>query len=55
MNGLNCFLEARTIWDMPRGHRPQGVEHGHGHSLGALELTFQQKTCFVEVLFKQNL
>ena len=42
MNGLSWFPEARTIWAMPRGHRPLGVEHGHGHSLGALELIFQQ-------------
>ena len=42
MNGFSWFPEARTIWAMPRGHRPQGVEHGHGHSLRTLELIFQQ-------------
>ena len=49
MNGLSWFPETRTIWAMPRGHRPQGVEHGHGHSLGALRLIFLAK------LLKQDL
>ena len=35
MNGLSWFLKARTIWAMPRGHRPQGLGRDHGHPLEA--------------------
>ena len=42
MNGLSWFPETRTIWAMPRGPGPQGVEHGHEHTLEALGLIFQQ-------------
>ena len=42
MNGMSWFPETRTIWAMPRGHRPQGVGHGHGHTLGALGFIFRK-------------
>ena len=47
MNGLSWFPEAKTIWAMLRGHRPQGEEHGQGHSLKALGLIFQYTQYFL--------
>ena len=49
MNGLSWFLKARTIWAMPRGHRPQGLGRDHGHPLEApgigVSARLKKKSC----------